>query len=83
MNEDLMTEALVLPNVRAFFRHKVAAIDFDNRIMTVRDMDTEKDIEVPFAFCVGADGSYSIVRRQLMRVVRCVLSRLLSRIFIG
>jgi kynurenine 3-monooxygenase len=40
--------------------------------MLVRDLNENKDIGVDFDFCVGADGSYSVVRRQLMRVVRCV-----------
>lgn len=70
MNEDLLTEALALPNVCAFFNHRVLSVDFDGRTMAVRDSDTGKEIEVPFDFCVGADGSYSIIRRQLMRVVR-------------
>ncbi|PCH38088.1 FAD/NAD(P)-binding domain-containing protein [Wolfiporia cocos MD-104 SS10] len=70
LNEDLLTEALRIPNIRVFFRHKVSSIDFDGRIMSIHDLDAEKDIEVLFDFCVGSDGSYSIVRRQLMRVVR-------------
>ena len=72
MNEDLLGEALAIPGIRAFFQHKVAAIDFDRKTMTVRDVDGSKDVNVPFDFCVGADGSYSIIRRQLMRVVQCV-----------
>lgn len=75
MNEDLLTEALALPNVCAFFNHRVLSVDFDGRTMAVRDSDTGKEIEVPFDFCVGADGSYSIIRRQLMRVVRYVYLR--------
>ncbi|CCM02351.1 uncharacterized protein FIBRA_04446 [Fibroporia radiculosa] len=70
MNENLLTEALDIPNIRVLFKHKVASIDFDERIMVVREVDTERDLEIPFDFCVGADGSYSIVRGQLMRVIR-------------
>ncbi|KZT11222.1 FAD/NAD(P)-binding domain-containing protein [Laetiporus sulphureus 93-53] len=70
MNEDLLTDALTMPNTRAFFRHKVLNIDFDARVMSVRDEDAGQDKSVPFDFCVGADGCYSIVRSQLMRVVR-------------
>ncbi|TBU50901.1 FAD/NAD(P)-binding domain-containing protein [Dichomitus squalens] len=70
LNEDLLGEALSIPVIRAFFQHKVTAIDFDSKTMSVRDVQGAKDATVPFDFCVGADGSYSIVRRQLMRVVR-------------
>ncbi|KAH9951920.1 FAD/NAD-P-binding domain-containing protein [Amylocystis lapponica] len=70
MNEDLLEDALTLPNIRVFFKHKVQSVDFDSRIMSVRDGDAERDLQVQFHFCVGADGSHSIVRRQLMRVVR-------------
>ena len=72
LNEDLLSEALANPAIRVFFQHKVVAVDFDGRHMAVRDVAGARDVDVPFHFCVGADGSYSIVRRQLMRVVRCV-----------
>ena len=37
--------------------------------MSVRN-GAAPDQHIKFDFCVGADGSFSIVRRQLMRVVR-------------
>jgi kynurenine 3-monooxygenase len=40
--------------------------------MVVRDVSGSKDMIIGFDFCIGADGSYSIIRRQLMRVVRLV-----------
>ena len=43
---------------------------FDARVISVHDGQENKDLTVSFDFCVGADGSYSVVRRQLMRVVR-------------
>ncbi|KAI0647166.1 FAD/NAD-P-binding domain-containing protein [Trametes meyenii] len=72
LNEDLLREALAVPGIRAFFQHKVLSIDFDRRKLTVRGGEGQdaQDVDVSFDFCVGADGSYSIVRRQLMRVVR-------------
>ena len=60
------------PNIKLFFRHKVIAIDFETRIMQVEDTESKTNLPVPFHFCVGTDGSYSIVRRQLMRVTRYV-----------
>ena len=62
-----------MANIQVFFHHKVLSIDFDSQVMSVRNVDAGKDISVLFDFCVGADGSYSIVRRQLMRVVRYVV----------
>ncbi|KAI6096622.1 hypothetical protein EDD16DRAFT_1847969 [Pisolithus croceorrhizus] len=70
LNEGLLSEASMVPNIRLLFRHKVLAIDFDDRTMIIRSLDLEKDMRTAFHFCIGADGSYSIVRRQLMRVVR-------------
>ncbi|CAL1704375.1 unnamed protein product [Somion occarium] len=70
LNEDLLEEALSVPSIKVFFNHKVLTLDFDARVMSVKDVDAGKDLSIAFDFCVGADGSYSIVRRQLMRVVR-------------
>ncbi|KAA1474919.1 FAD/NAD-P-binding domain-containing protein [Dentipellis sp. KUC8613] len=70
LNESLLEEALAVPGLRIFFRHKIIAIDFDRRNMTVRDLETGEDSEVSFHLCIGADGTHSVVRRQLMRVVR-------------
>ncbi|KAI0724076.1 FAD/NAD-P-binding domain-containing protein [Fomitopsis betulina] len=70
MNEDLLSEALAVPNVSTFFDHRVVSLDFDQGVMIVRNAADKENKEVPFDFCVGADGAHSIVRRQLMRVVR-------------
>lgn len=69
-NEELLREALALPNVHAFFDHKILSADFDQRILTIRKTVSKEDLTVNFDLCIGADGSYSIIRRQLMRVVR-------------
>jgi 2-polyprenyl-6-methoxyphenol hydroxylase-like FAD-dependent oxidoreductase len=74
LNESLLTTAADTPNVRVAFEHKIQSIDFDRRILTVRDITASRDVDVVFDLCVGADGSYSVVRRQLMRVVRFVLT---------
>lgn len=72
LNEKLMEEALLVPNIRFFFEHKPQTIDFHTKIMKVCDVleDTTKMVE--FDLCVGADGSHSFVRRQMMRITRCV-----------
>jgi len=70
LNRNLLDEALAVRSVRAYFHHKVVSIDFDGRVISVLDATTGEQLERGFDLCIGADGSYSIVRRQLMRVVR-------------
>ncbi|EPQ58754.1 hypothetical protein GLOTRDRAFT_104124 [Gloeophyllum trabeum ATCC 11539] len=70
LNEGLLDEVSAVPNIRIFFKHKVIAVDFEEGAMTVQDIDSGINHQVQFDFCIGADGSYSVVRRQLMRVVR-------------
>ncbi|KAJ7046687.1 hypothetical protein C8F04DRAFT_1205820 [Mycena alexandri] len=70
LNESLLEEAASLPNIRLFFQHKVQFVDFDKKNMTVLDVANGATLSVEFDFCVGADGSYSVIRRQMMKVVR-------------
>jgi kynurenine 3-monooxygenase len=73
LNEKLMEEALLVPNIRFFFEHKPQTIDFDRRVLNVHDVTADTMKQVGFDLCVGADGSHSFVRRQIMRVTRYVL----------
>lgn len=73
LNEGLLEEVLARPDIRIFFKHKLIAADFERRNLILRDSSSESgdvDINTSFDFCIGADGSYSVVRRQLMRSVR-------------
>ncbi|KAH7889306.1 hypothetical protein F5I97DRAFT_1801998 [Phlebopus sp. FC_14] len=70
LNQGLLEEASAVPNIRLFFKHKVLSVDLDDRTMVIRDIDSETDLRPTFHLCIGADGSYSTVRRQLMRFVR-------------
>jgi kynurenine 3-monooxygenase len=72
LNGGLLDETHPFPNIRTYFDHKVQSIDFDARTMVVHDVKEGHDIRIKFDFCIGADGSYSVVRRQMMRVVRFV-----------
>lgn len=68
LNEGLLNEAAAWPGVRVHFEHKLATADFDRRSLAFR---TPSGTElVDFDLCIGADGSYSNVRRQMMRFVR-------------
>ncbi|KAF9053567.1 FAD/NAD-P-binding domain-containing protein [Hymenopellis radicata] len=70
LNESLLEEALNSENVNVHFTHKLQYVDFEARVMTFRDLNADKDVSAGFDFCIGADGSFSTVRRQMMRVVR-------------
>ncbi|GLB35038.1 putative catalyzes the hydroxylation of L-kynurenine (L-Kyn) to form 3-hydroxy-L-kynurenine (L-3OHKyn) [Lyophyllum shimeji] len=70
LNEELLEEASRSENIRIFFKRKVVAADFDRKIITLRNLDSGEELSVDFDFCIGADGSYSVIRRQMMRVVR-------------
>ncbi|KAG7092342.1 hypothetical protein E1B28_008703 [Marasmius oreades] len=70
LNEGLLDEVSRSPNVRMFFRHKIRFIDFNRKVLTAEDLGHGQEHTVDFDFCVGADGSYSTVRRQMMKVVR-------------
>lgn len=45
--------------------------DFDKKVLTFQDTAVHRDVHVSFDLCIGADGCYSTVRRQLMRMTRC------------
>ncbi|KAJ1310429.1 hypothetical protein OPQ81_007162 [Rhizoctonia solani] len=68
LNIGLLDELSNYNNIRLHFRTKLTTVDFDSRIATFA-ID-EKSFNVHFDLCIGADGSYSNVRRQMMRVVR-------------
>lgn len=70
LNEGLLGEVLARPDIHVFFEHKLTTADFDERVLTFHASAGGQDVKVRFDFCVGADGSYSNVRRQLMRCVR-------------
>ncbi|KAJ7063209.1 hypothetical protein C8F01DRAFT_985210 [Mycena amicta] len=70
LNESLLDQAASSPNIRLFFKHKVQLVDFDKKNMTVLDVASGTPFSVEFDFCVGADGSYSVIRRQMMKVLR-------------
>jgi kynurenine 3-monooxygenase len=72
LNEELLEALSSLPNIKIYFRHKILSADFDKKFLSIRDIDANKEFSANFDFCIGADGSYSIIRRQMMRVVKWV-----------
>lgn len=69
LNEDMLNE-LTAASIEVHFDHKLVAADFNKKVLTFNKKTDGTTIGVPFDFCVGADGSYSTVRSQLMRVTR-------------
>lgn len=70
LNEELLQEAASTKNIRILFDHKVQNVDFEKKIIGARNVRTGEDVSSAFDLIIGADGSYSVVRRQMMRVVR-------------
>lgn len=68
LNIGLLDELSRYDNIHIHFRTKLTTVDFNSRVATFTTND--KSFDVNFDLCVGADGSYSNVRRQMMRVVR-------------
>ncbi|KAF8574488.1 FAD/NAD-binding domain-containing protein [Ramaria rubella] len=70
LNEFLLEEALTFPTISVFFNHKLLTADFNARSLSFYSEEMHQTVNVDFELCVGADGSYSNVRRQMMRVMR-------------
>ncbi|KAF9500956.1 FAD/NAD-binding domain-containing protein [Pleurotus eryngii] len=70
LNEELLQEAANTKNIRILFNHKVQNVDFEKKTIGCRNVRTGEDASSAFDLIIGADGSYSVVRRQMMRVVR-------------
>ncbi|KAG8900621.1 kynurenine 3-monooxygenase, mitochondrial precursor [Tulasnella sp. 408] len=73
LNEELLDQAAAHPSITVYFQHKLTTVDFDKRVASFSSTTPEgkiQAVEATFDFCIGADGSYSNVRRQMMRVVR-------------
>ena len=65
-----MLNEVTAASIKIEFHHKLAMADFDTKVLTFTNMINDTNVNVAFDLCVGADGSYSTVRRQLMRVTR-------------
>ena len=73
LNEELLDQAEADPSITVFFEHKLSTADFDQSSAVFQCKDHTgrvSNVTVAFDLCIGADGSYSNVRRQMMRVAR-------------
>jgi hypothetical protein len=76
LSEELIGE-VERASIAIFFEHKLQTANFDGKKLkfaTPSGQQATTEVEVDFDFCVGADGSHSNVRRQLMRVLRYAIS---------
>lgn len=71
LNEGLLNELSAYGDISVHSHHKVVAANFDTRTLTIDDSSSGEAQQktVKFDLCIGADGSFSHVRRQLMRVL--------------
>ncbi|TDL14931.1 FAD/NAD-P-binding domain-containing protein [Rickenella mellea] len=58
-------------SIRVHFEHKLLRANFDAKLLTFAT--GTGNVDVSFDLCVGADGSHSTVRHQIMRVVKWVV----------
>lgn len=73
LNEELLDQAAANALIQIYFQHKLTLADFDRKVATFAVTDPHRrgsQIDASFDLCIGADGSYSNVRRQMMRFVK-------------
>ncbi|KAG0230049.1 kynurenine 3-monooxygenase, mitochondrial precursor [Actinomortierella wolfii] len=70
LNEDLITAAEKLPNVKVFFNHHLKRADLDKGTLRLENKVTGESLQAKADLILGCDGAYSMVRNSLMRYVR-------------
>ncbi|RKP40140.1 hypothetical protein BJ085DRAFT_43701 [Dimargaris cristalligena] len=70
LNIKLLDSVEAFGNVRIHFNHALQTCDLDRREATFMNKSTGEHLTVQADLIVGADGSYSTCRRQLMRRTR-------------
>ncbi|CAG8529825.1 4404_t:CDS:2 [Ambispora gerdemannii] len=66
----LLDNAEEFKNVKIYFEHRLKRCDFDAGVLDVENINEGTSSKIEADLVVGADGTYSTVRTQLMRVVR-------------
>lgn len=67
LNELLLTEAEKFPNVTVKFDHKLTSCKTTTGELLFQNTETKENVETYADLIVGADGSYSVVRKCLAR----------------
>ncbi|KAG9286583.1 hypothetical protein G9A89_005351 [Geosiphon pyriformis] len=68
--ELLLNTAEKFENVKIYFQHQMRSCNFDAGTLELENKQDGSIVEAKFDLIIGADGAYSTVRNQLMRVVR-------------
>ncbi|KAJ3229254.1 hypothetical protein HDU81_005519 [Chytriomyces hyalinus] len=74
VNEHLLNKLQKMPNVTIKFLHELLSIDYEKKILNFKKSDGTV-YKAQADLIIGADGSYSRVRRELMRVTRMNFSQ--------
>lgn len=59
-----------MPNVQLFFNHKLVGADFKTKkawFEVKLPGQPQKEIEITFDLCIGADGAFSATRYHMMK----------------
>lgn len=75
LNQSILSEAEQRPNVTVYFNKKLVKARFDDSTLVFQDTNTHETLEVKPDLTIGADGSYSQVRQQIMRCTRVDFSQ--------
>ncbi|KAK3831883.1 MAG: hypothetical protein J3R72DRAFT_454636 [Linnemannia gamsii] len=70
LNEDLITAAEELSNVKVSFNLTLKRADLDKGTLEFQNKETKETVKAHADLIVGCDGAYSSVRNSLMRYVR-------------
>ncbi|KAF9928103.1 kynurenine 3-monooxygenase, mitochondrial precursor [Linnemannia zychae] len=70
LNEDLITAAEELSNVKISFNLTLKKADLDNGTLELENKETKVIVKAHADLIIGCDGAYSSVRNSLMRFVR-------------
>ncbi|KAG9069004.1 kynurenine 3-monooxygenase, mitochondrial precursor [Linnemannia hyalina] len=70
LNEDLITAAEELNNVKVSFNLTLKRADLDKGTLALENKETKEIISAHADLIIGCDGAYSSVRNSLMRYVR-------------
>lgn len=75
LNQSLLNEASKRRNINIHFCHKLVRADFDERSLYFCNTKNQEEVHVIADLTIGADGSYSKVREQIMRKSRVDFSQ--------
>ncbi len=65
LNQELLQIAARRPGIRMHFEHRLEALDLNNNIAQIRDLESDRLLDVPMNPLLAADGAGSPVRRQM------------------